>query len=113
MILASAEQIAGPGAHITCPQCHKRIGTLTRTLYQGHTFGLDAIRFVAGQYPAGGAAACRKCGASYAEQDVTVSPKGGRSSKMLVHTEYGWLPHPPPNVPPPPRKPIVDESKIR
>lgn len=104
-LFTRADTIAMEGAVITCPECNARIGTLIRTLYQGFTFGLDAIRFERGQEPLNGAATCRVCWASYAEQDVLIRD-GKQRATMLVHTDHGWLPKPPPNIPAPPRPPI-------
>lgn len=96
-----AEPIAIEGAHITCPECGAAIGTLRKTIRQNFTFGLDAIRFEPHQGPINGQAICNVCHASWAEMDITLS-----GSQMLVHTCFGWLPRPPPNVKPPERPPI-------
>jgi len=93
-----ATLIAGEGCILTCPECRARIGTLVKPLYQQMTFGLDAIRFFAGQKPRQGSAHCNQCGGCYAELDSTP-----RSQTMLIHTDHGWIPKPPPNVKPPPR----------
>ncbi|MGH6738125.1 MAG: hypothetical protein ACREDY_03655 [Bradyrhizobium sp.] len=104
-MLTRSDTIAMEGAVVTCPHCHARIGVLRKTLYQGLTFGLDAIRFERGQEPLNDQAACRVCRASYAEIDTHVVD--GRSKQtMLVHTDHGWLPRAPPNAPEPPRPPL-------
>lgn len=97
--------VAIAGAHITCPHCHAAIGVLRSTLYQGWTFGLDAVRFESGQEPTDGQATCRVCGSSYAEIDLHSTPDGTVRTTLL-HTARGWLPKPPPNAPAPARKPI-------
>lgn len=100
-----ATAIAIEGAVLICPECKARIGVLRNSLYQGWTFGLDAISFVEGQQPANNQAQCRCCGASYAEWDRRF--KNGKEVRtMLVHTDRGWLPKPPPNAPAPPRAPL-------
>ena len=104
--------IAIEGTVITCPTCHAHIGKLIKTLYAGYAPGLDLIRFEPGQTPRENAAACRKCGSTYMEGDVHVVDNR-RQCDVLLHTGFGWLPRPPANVPPPPRKPIVDPSKVR
>jgi hypothetical protein len=100
-----ATVIALAGAVLTCPQCHARIGVLRLPLYQEHTFGLDAIRFETGQEPANNQAACRKCGATYAEKDELLS--SGGEITMLIHTDQGWLPRLPPTAGP--RTVIIDQ----
>lgn len=104
-MLIRADTLAIEGTQILCPECKARIGVLRKTLYQGWTFGLDAIRFEHGQEPKNGQAQCRQCRASYAEWDLHLKD-GKRTRTMLVHTDRGWLPKPPPNAPAPPRTPI-------
>ena len=101
-----ASLIALPGTIITCPGCQARIGTLRKALYQQWTFGLDAIRFERGQERTD-CAQCRVCGASYAEVDVQRNVQSGKVTRtMLIHTDYGWLPRPPPGGAEPPRPPM-------
>lgn len=103
-----ADLIALPGAVLTCPQCHARVGSLTMPLYQLHTFPANAIKFEPGQEPAHGQAGCRRCGASYAEVNYT---KSGQT--MVIHTEFGWLPKAPGDAPAPKRAPIRSEALKR
>jgi hypothetical protein len=88
--IVKGELIAGTGTILTCPKCHAHIGRLQRPLYQGWTFGLDAIRFDEGQAPDRNKpkAECRKCGAPYSE--MTTSLKAGQ--RTWIHTAHGWLP---------------------
>lgn len=82
-----AETIAIAGTVLTCPKCRARIGTLTKTLYQNFSFGLDAIRFETGHRPRKDQAKCGVCEADYSQVEHN---KDGQ--RMFVHTEYGWLP---------------------
>jgi hypothetical protein len=99
----AAEQVAGPGAVITCPQCHATIGRLRKSLYQHWTFGLDAIEFAPGKGPARnrhtGApeAACQTCGTAYSQQQRSAV----HGTRLLVHTPFGWLGGEPPQKPAP------------
>jgi hypothetical protein len=90
MAIQHSDLIAGAGTVMTCPQCHAKIGTLRKPLYQGWTFGLDIVKFFAGMQPEKDhpSANCRKCGAAYSE--MLKSLTGVR--KTWIHTEHGWLP---------------------
>ena len=100
-MIERATLLAVEGCVLTCPGCSDTIGILRKSLYQNHTFGLDAIAFRGHQAPLNQQAHCRLCGTSYAELDIS---RHGRT--MLIHTSHGWLPRPPPNVEAPPRAPI-------
>lgn len=100
--MKTAELICMPGAVVTCPECSDEIGVTTEALYQEHTLGFQSIRFKPHQYPSNGQSHCRRCGCGYAEIEMS---SAGR--KMLIHTTFGWLPRPPPNVAPPPRARLI------
>ena len=88
-----AEQVAGPGTRVTCPKCGETIGYLRQSLYQGWTFGLDAIRFAHGKGPyrepgtEALKAQCQLCETPYSDTVTTLK----HGSRLRVHTEHGWL----------------------
>lgn len=107
MPLEIAALIALPGTHVTCPECHAQVATLVKAWRQGFNPGLNTLRFEPGMFPKHGSAHCPKCGGSYAETDTAKHPDGTTSMQMLLHTDYGWLPKPPPDAPPPKKRPVI------
>lgn len=100
--VAAAELVALPGTTLICPNCGETVGVLTKPLYQGYSFGLDAIRFAPRMAPDRDKpeAACRACSTAYAIHDVHLVGEGFERKQtvtLLIHTDRGWLPRRPPD----------------